>query len=113
MQPFALLHRDGAAHVEVLTGDVVTAATLADIPLEPGTPTLAVVPYRQITERGFACVDDGAPLECLRVTSRTTEPVDAFPAGPLTVTGGAFDLTDDEYGAIVERVLRDEIGHGE
>jgi phenazine biosynthesis protein phzE len=113
MQPFALLHRDGADHVEVLTGDVVTVATLADIPLEPGRPTLAVIPYRQITERGFACVDDGAPLECLRVSSRTTEPLDAFPAGPLSVTGGAFDLTDDEYGEIVERVLRDEIGHGE
>ena len=113
MQPFALLHRDGADHVEVLTGDVVTVATLADIPLAPGRPTLAVIPYRQIAERGFECVDDGAPLECLQVTSRTTEPLDAFPAGPLSVTGGAFDRTDEEYGEIVEEVLRDEIGRGE
>jgi phenazine biosynthesis protein phzE len=113
MQPFALLHRDGADHVEVLTGDVVTVATLADIPLAPGRPTLAVIPYRQIAERGFDCVDDGAPLECLLVTSRTTEPLDAFPAGPLSVTGGEFDRTDEEYGKIVEEVLRDEIGRGE
>jgi phenazine biosynthesis protein phzE len=113
MQPFALLHRDGADHVEVLTGDVVTVATLAEIPFEPGRPTLALIPYRQITERGFACVDDGAPLECLLVGSRVSEPLDAFPAGPLTVTGGSFDLTDSEYGRIVEQVLRDEIGHGE
>ena len=69
MQPFALLHRDGADHVEVLTGDVITVDTLAEIPLEPGRPTLAVIPYRQIAERGFECVDDGAPLECLRITS--------------------------------------------
>ena len=110
---FALLHRDGADHVEVLTGDVVTVAGLADIPLTRGRPTLALIPYRQIAERGFDCVDDGAPLECLLVTDRTTEPLSAFPAGPLTVTGGAFDLSDDEYGEIVERVLRDEIGHGE
>jgi phenazine biosynthesis protein phzE len=113
MQPFALLHRDGADHVEALTGDVITVATLAEIPLEPGRPTLAVIPYRQITERGFACVDDGAPLECLRVTSTRREPLDAFPAGPLAVSGGAFDLTDSEYGRIVERVLDDEIGRGE
>lgn len=113
MQPFALLHRDGADHVEVLTGDVVTVATLAEIPLEPGSPTLAVIPYRQIAERGFACVDDGAPLECLRVSASRREPLDAFPAAPLEITGGAFDLSDDEYGRIVERVLRDEIGHGE
>jgi 2-amino-4-deoxychorismate synthase len=113
MQPFALLHRDGADHVEVLTGDVVTVATLAEIPLDPGRPTLALIPYRQIAERGFSCVDDGAPLECLVVSSRVAEPLEAFPAAPLTISGGSFDLTDDVYGQIVERVLEDEIGHGE
>ncbi|MBM2615563.1 chorismate-binding protein [Actinoplanes sp. LDG1-06] len=113
MRPFALLHRDGADHVEVLSGDVVTVATLDDIPLHRGRPTLAVIPYRQITERGFDCVDDGAPLECLVVRSSHTEPLDAFPPGPLSISDGGFDLSDDEYGAIVEEVLRDEIGHGE
>ncbi|MEU4236299.1 anthranilate synthase family protein [Actinoplanes sp. NPDC026619] len=113
MQPFALLHRDGADHVEVLTGDVITVATLADIPIRDGLPTLAVIPYRQIAERGFDCVDDGSPLECLLVTSARTEPLSAFPAGPLTIRPGGFDLSDDEYGEIVETVLRDEIGHGE
>ncbi len=113
MRPFALLHRDGADHVEVLTGDVRTVATLADIPLHPGRPTLAVIPYRQIAERGFDCVDDGAPLECLLVDSVRHEPLSAFPAGPLSITGGRFDLTDAEYGEVVETVLRDEIGHGE
>ncbi|GAB2588133.1 phenazine-specific anthranilate synthase component I [Paractinoplanes abujensis] len=113
MRPFALLHRDGADHVEVLTGDMITVPALDDIPLHRGRPTLAVIPYRQITERGFDCVDDGAPLECLVVRSSHTEPLAAFPPGPLSVSGGGFDLTDDEYGTIVEDVLRDEIGHGE
>ena len=53
MQPFPLLHRDGADHVEVRTGDVITVATLADIPLHRGRPRRAAVPDRQITERGF------------------------------------------------------------
>ena len=113
MSAFALLHRDGADHVEVLSGDVVTVATLADIPLIEGRPTLAVVPYRQITERGFDCVDDGAPLECLLVTSRETQPLDAFGDHPFEVTGGRFDISDDDYATIVGEVLRDEIGHGE
>ncbi|XVV14896.1 anthranilate synthase family protein [Actinoplanes sp. CA-131856] len=113
MRPFALLHRDGADHVEVLTGDVVTVATLDDIPLHRGRPTLAVIPYRQITERGFDCVDDGAPLECLVVRSTRNEPLSSFPAAPLSVRDGRFDLSDAEYGSIVEDVLRDEIGHGE
>ncbi len=110
--PFALLHRDGADHVEVLTGDVVAVATLDDIPLDPGTPVLAVIPYRQIAERGFDCVDDGAPLECLLVRSASREPLSAFPPGELTLRDGGFDMSDDEYGRVVEDVLRDEIGHG-
>jgi phenazine biosynthesis protein phzE len=120
MEPFALLHRDGADHVDILTGDVVTVGTLADIPLAPGRPgpqTLALVPYRQITERGFACVDDGAPLECLRIAERTTRPlaelIDELPRTPVALRDRAFDLTDEAYGEIVEAVLRDEIGHGE
>jgi phenazine biosynthesis protein phzE len=113
MQPFAFLHRDGADHVEVLTGDVVTVPTLADIPLAPGTQTLALIPYRQIAERGFDCVDDGAPLECLRVATCEKMPLDAFPDEPFRVSGGAFDISDEEYGEIVGAVLRDEIGRGE
>jgi phenazine biosynthesis protein phzE len=71
--PFALLRReDDPDRVEVLTGTVTVADRLADIPLSPVGPpgrpaVLAVVPFRQVAERGFACVDDGAPLECLRV----------------------------------------------
>ncbi|MFI7545318.1 anthranilate synthase family protein [Actinoplanes sp. NPDC049599] len=120
MQPFALLHRDGAGHVDVLTGDVVTVGTLAEIPLAPGGPgpqTLALVPYRQVTERGFACVDDAAPLECLRITDRSTRPlaevIGELPATPVALRDGGFDLSDEAYGEIVEAVLRDEIGHGE
>jgi phenazine biosynthesis protein phzE len=120
MKPFALLHRDGTAHVDVLTGDIVTVDTLADIPLTPGRPgpqTLALVPYRQIAERGFECVDDGAPLECLRIDSHTTRPlqelIDELPDTPVAARDGAFDFSDDAYGEVVAEVLRDEIGHGE
>ncbi|WP_306208517.1 anthranilate synthase family protein [Actinoplanes sp. RD1] len=118
MKPFALLHRDGASHVELLHGDVVTVPTLADIPLPSGTgpQTLALIPYRQIAERGFECVDDEAPLECLRVSSVSLLPVDRVIAdmpGELSVSDGAFDLDDQTYAGIVADVLRDEIGHGE
>jgi phenazine biosynthesis protein phzE len=117
--PFALLRRDGADHLDVLTGDVVTADTLAGIPLPPGAghQTLALVPYRQITERGFACVDDGTPLECLRIISAGTAPIgaaiSALPDRPVGASGGRFDTTDEVYGETVDTVLRDEIGRGE
>jgi phenazine biosynthesis protein phzE len=113
MPPYALLHRDGADHVEVLTGHLVTVATLDEIPLDPARETLALIPYRQISERGFDCVDDDAPLECLVVSGREKRPLSAYPPGDVTVRDGAFDLGDADYAEIVTEVLRDEIGRGE
>ncbi|MFJ6151666.1 anthranilate synthase family protein [Micromonospora profundi] len=118
--PFALVRREGADELELFTGPVDTVERLADIPLPPGTPgarTLAVVPYRQIAERGFACVDDGAPLECLQIREHRriplAEALAALPDQPVRTEGAAFDVTDEEYARIVQRVLAEEIGRGE
>ncbi|SEE45314.1 anthranilate synthase family protein [Jiangella alba] len=115
--PFALLARAGRPGVELLLGDVVDVDRLADIPLPGGesAATLALIPYRQLSERGFECHDDGAPLRCLRVRSRvalTRDEVLAAVAGDVDVTPGGFDVADDEYADIVGRVIRDEIGRG-
>jgi phenazine biosynthesis protein phzE len=124
-RPFALLYRPGSAgnaRVEVLTGEVCELSALADLPL-PGGPAdgerhdlLVAVPYRQITERGFACRDDQAPLLALRVREQTSLDRDQALAGlpelDVRVSDAGFDIDDEEYAAIVERVLRDEIGQG-
>ncbi|BCB78414.1 hypothetical protein Pflav_048240 [Phytohabitans flavus] len=119
-RPFALLRREGAAHIEIFTGDLTSVDRLADIPLpagHQGPATLALVPYRQITERGFACVDDGTPLECLAIRSYGEVPLAAalalLPDTPEVARDGGFDISDEEYAATVGAVLRDEIGHGE
>ncbi|MFV2104223.1 anthranilate synthase family protein [Micromonospora sp. LOL_024] len=118
--PFALLRREGADHLDLFTGAVQTVDRLADIPLPTaasGPATLALVPYRQVAERGFACVNDGVPLECLRIHRHERVPMasvlDALPEGPVRTTGAAFDIPDDEYAATVARVLAEEIGRGE
>ncbi|WP_406071282.1 anthranilate synthase family protein [Micromonospora sp. NBC_01638] len=118
--PFALLRRDGADELELFTGPVDTVERLADIPLTPGTPgarTLALVPFRQIIERGFACVDDGAPLECLQVREHRrialADALAALPDEPVRTVDAAFDVTDEEYARTVQRVLAEEIGSGE
>ncbi|HEY2673857.1 MAG TPA: anthranilate synthase family protein [Rugosimonospora sp.] len=118
--PFALLRREGREQVEILTGPVDTVESLADIPA-PATDTdpevLALVPYRQVRERGFACVDDGTPLRVLRVARRGQASVDdvlrAIDERPVAFTGGAFDIDDETYAGIVGRVLGEEIGRGE
>ncbi|MGR8011048.1 anthranilate synthase family protein [Streptomyces hypolithicus] len=121
-RPFALLRRRTPGHdhdtVELLIGDVHRAARLADIPAgADGVPVLALVPFRQIRERGFDVRDDGTPLSVLVAAESYALPLDdvltQLPAHEVRVEGGAFDVTDEEYAAIVQRVIEDEIGRGE
>lgn len=113
--PFALLRRHGGTEVEVLTGDVVDADLLRDIPLD-GAPVLAVVPYRQARERGFTVQDDGVPLRCLVVRESERVPLSdaltVLPPEPVAAEPLGFDIPDDEYAGIVRRVIDDEIGQG-
>src|SRR4051794_26199981 len=118
--PFALIARDEAT-VELLTGEVVDVELLADIPLTDaaGTPreVLALVPFRQVRERGFECHDDEAPLRCLIVTARARiareDLLEALPTEPIPLADAGFDIPDPEYAEIVRRVISDEIGRGE
>ncbi|MFC5723177.1 anthranilate synthase family protein [Streptomyces gamaensis] len=127
--PFALLHRRTPGReddsVELLIGPVGEATTLAGIPLPAGPPedgrpvhdALALVPFRQIRERGFDVHDDGTPLLFLRPEESYTLPpaevLAALPTHDVRVEGGAFDVSDEEYARVVERVLAEEIGRGE
>ncbi|GGZ54087.1 phenazine-specific anthranilate synthase component I [Streptomyces inusitatus] len=119
-RPFALLHRRTPGHdqdtVELLTGPVLTYGTLAEIPVGE-RPALALIPFRQIRERGFDVRDDGTPLSVLLAAETAVLPlagvVAALPAHPVRVEGGAFDVGDGEYEEIVRRVVADEIGGGE
>ncbi|WUJ32624.1 anthranilate synthase family protein [Streptomyces sp. NBC_00388] len=125
--PFALLHRPGSTGpgtLDVLIGAVTTPATLADIPLPdatalPGAPRhemLVLVPYRQITERGFVCTDDGAPLIAMAVAGQTTAPLSdvlaRIPDTAIELSGGHFDIDDAAYAETARRVIADEIGQG-
>ncbi|QWB26152.1 MULTISPECIES: anthranilate synthase family protein [Streptomyces] len=116
-RPFALLRRrtPGQDHdqVEVLIGPVATCDRLADLPDEG----LALVPFRQIRERGFDVRDDGTPLAVLTPEESCeiplAEALDQLPGHDVRVEGGGFDVGDEEYAEIVGRVLREEIGRGE
>ncbi|MEV8626643.1 anthranilate synthase family protein [Streptomyces sp. NPDC051079] len=118
--PFALLRRrtPGRDHdtVEVLIGPVHEAGRLAELPVGP-RPTLALVPFRQIRERGFEVRDDGTPLSVLIAEEAyelpLAEVLDRLPAHDVRVEGGGFDVGDEEYGRIVRRVIDEEIGGGE
>ncbi|MFJ2842359.1 anthranilate synthase family protein [Streptomyces griseofuscus] len=116
-RPFALLRRrvpGRAEHpVEVLIGPVGSRDRLAELPDEG----LALVPFRQIRERGFDVRDDGTPLLVLTPEESYEIPLDEalrrLPAHEVRVEGGGFDVGDEEYAGIVGRVLKEEIGGGE
>lgn len=114
---FALLRRRGAraeepVPVELLIGTVTDVRSISAIPLaptpvetpegtpprEPGPEVLALVPFRQIRELGFACHDDGTPLRVLRVEeSHTLDEADllaALPDVPVRLDGAGFGLGD-------------------
>ncbi|MFL5996005.1 MAG: anthranilate synthase family protein [Streptomyces sp.] len=116
-RPFALLRRRTPGHdestVELLLGPVSTYDRLADLPDEG----LALIPYRQIRERGFDVRNDGTPLAVLTPeethTLSLTEALTQLPGHDVRVEDGGFDVADEEYAEIVGRVLREEIGRGE
>ncbi|WP_151772860.1 anthranilate synthase family protein [Streptomyces abyssomicinicus] len=116
-RPFALLRRRTPGRdqdlVELLVGPVAEYATLAELP----DRALALVPFRQIRERGFDVRDDGTPLLALTPEETYEIPMAGalaqLPAHPVRVEDGGFDQDDTTYAATVERVLREEIGRGE
>jgi 2-amino-4-deoxychorismate synthase len=121
---FAVLHRpqSGTGEVEVFVGRPRVLTGLADLPAPPdrsnvdGDWLLAALPFRQLAERGLCCHDDGTPLLALQIQTRhrlpLAEALCALPVADLQLSGGRFDLTDDEYGALVRRVVAEEIGTG-
>ncbi len=103
--------------MEILLGELSTPARLADIPLpaqtgQPGAArheALVLVPYQQVTERGFAAAADGSPLLVISVTDQgqiaTPDALRRLPDEPITLVGGGFDIDDDAYASTVRAVL--------
>ncbi|MDA2806199.1 anthranilate synthase family protein [Nocardiopsis suaedae] len=127
----ALVHRPEAGGedlLEVLAGDVTRHERLADLPLpggpqEPGGPDgerhelFALLPYRQIAERGFDAPDDGTPLTAISVREQQRVPMARalrrLPDGPIAVREAGFDIGDDAYAEAVRRLIGEEIAGGE
>ena len=112
--PMAVLRR--GVNLEVMTGRVSDVPSTADIPLT-SQPTLALVPFRQVSERGFEAYDDGVPLRVLQVTDQETISLDHAQAHlPTRVPGlirAGFDTTDQAYAQAVQDLIDQEIGRGE
>jgi len=125
--PFALIHRPdttGSGILDLLLGEVSVVSTLAEIPIPEEVKStdgahhdvLALIPYRQITERGYACADDRESLITMTVTSQGVLPIhevlNCIPDAPIKLADGNFDIDDDTYATTVRKIIADEIGEG-
>lgn len=122
--PFALLRRQSmaTAHIEILVGEMVELQTIAELPrstqasLTNVHDLLVVIPYRQVAERGFDCVDDKAPLLAMRIQDQgiisVHEALSKLPADKVTLLNSQFDINEQVYADTARRVLAEEIGKG-
>ncbi len=122
---WAVIRRKAAPTAGLIGGTPHEVASLLDIPLESGVPEpgrsadrLVAVPFRQVAERGFAAIDDGAPLTVVDIEAEHEVSVEdllaALPDAPIEFADrGGFVTDDAAYEDIVEAIIRDEIGQGE
>jgi 2-amino-4-deoxychorismate synthase len=127
-QGFALIHRPAIApdRVDLVAGPVHRAETLSEIRLTKGASrrgahheALAIVPFRQVRERGFRCNDDGAPLLVLDTADQAVGQVADVLSGLADLAGqpsepakGGFDLSDAEFADLVRQIQHEDIASG-
>jgi phenazine biosynthesis protein phzE len=124
-EAWAAIRLRDSGTVTLVGGTRSEVERLVDVPLEDGVPAdgrrfdrLVAIPFRQVAERGFEAHDDGTPLTVVDIDTETEVPladlVAALPREEVTfLDRGGFDTSDEEYGVVVDAIIRDEIGHGE
>jgi phenazine biosynthesis protein phzE len=124
-EAWAIIRRKAAPTVGLVGGRREVLESLLDIPLEAGVPEegrnvdrLVAVPFRQVRERGFEAIDDGTPLVAVDIEEEhevsLATLLEVLPDEEIEfIDRGGFETSDDDYAAIVERIIRDEIGRGE
>ncbi|MGN6576961.1 MAG: anthranilate synthase family protein [Nocardioides sp.] len=124
-EAWAVIRLRDSDTVTLVGGTRSVVERLGDIPLRDGPPeagrrfdSLVAVPFRQVAERGFEAHDDGTPLVVVRLETEREIPLAellaALPRQRVETDGpGGFETSDEEYGEVVARIIRDEIGNGE
>src|SRR3954451_7991010 len=124
-QAWAVIRLRDSSTVTLVGGSRSEVERLSDVPLSVGAPQdgrrfdrLLAIPFRQVRERGFEAHDDGTPLTVVDIELEVEIPLPdlltALPDEPVTFSDrGGFETDDEQYGAVVDAIISDEIGNGE
>ncbi|WP_429932744.1 anthranilate synthase family protein [Agrobacterium vitis] len=108
----------------MLVGESMILDSLAELATISPSPSLAsgehgllaLLPFRQVRERGFDCVDDGEVLQAIKVSRSALIPAgelfERLPDKPVALQDEGYDRSDEAYAAVARKIIEDEIGGG-
>ncbi len=117
---FAILKRGNLDYLELMSGPVshhqkLDMIQLSDVLDDTCKGTLVILPYNQIRERNFCCVNDNAKLVSMEILDKEFISTSDFkiPDDPICISEGGFDIEDKDYENIVQSIINEAIGTGE
>lgn len=120
-QPFGMLYRPSVSpdRLEVLQLMPGVAHFIDDVVADQntnGSEKILLLPFRQVTERGYRAVNDDVPILSMPVLSRQwvalEQAVKTLPDTPMAVRDTHFNLDDVQFGKRVSQLIEQEIGQG-
>lgn len=121
-RPFFILKHQNEDKLRVMSGEVVSADTLSDLPFAGSNhaniknPYVCAIPFAQAKEKGFPVHDEaGLKLSCLKASEDFEIDMASFQPDDIQAsfaTRPSFHLSDEQYQKVVENVIKNEIGNG-
>lgn len=124
-QPFCLIQKQDSEEILVLLGSAKKFDCLKDIPRKYGPAgevrhydTISIIPFCQIKERGYESHNQGEKIRTIVIERQlalsSTALLRLLPQEKIELDGKLqYDTTEDEYAAIISKIVKSEIGEGE
>ncbi len=122
---FCLIQKQDSEDIVVLIGEPYRFNRIKQIPRRCGDTkhrrvfdTVSVVPFCQIKERGYDCLDDDEKIRTIGIDIQMEVPlIDLVTAitdlPPIMETDIFYDTTEKQYAEIIQDIIDNEIGNGE
>ncbi|MCH9853553.1 MAG: anthranilate synthase family protein [Alphaproteobacteria bacterium] len=121
--PFFMQRKGSDDEILICHGELTLLNEIKQIPLPDDDAennsftSINLIPFCQVKERGFAVHDGGEKIKSLKVSKHHTMPLHDFLAQienrPVTISNIGYDMTFEQYQAIVSRIITDEIDNGQ